>query len=307
MALTRSAISGDVVPRPVVDVLTNPLANPTSANVVGTLGTQAMAEVNQVVGTQLLADITSATTVPGAARVTLSKPIDVQVASYREVPDGTGGGISAFYYALLLILAGFTGSLIISSFVDTQLGFIPFEIGPLYRLERHSGESRLATLTLKWVLMAALAVVVSTAYLGLAALLDMPLDHPWQLWLFSVLAIIAVAVVAQAVLALLGNLGLIVNLFLFIVLALPSSGGTVPLEATPPFIRFLGEFEPMRQIYLGCRSILYFGATWDSGLGRAVIAAAVALMAGLIVGALGTRTYDHKGLARHQRPAAVPA
>lgn len=112
------------------------------------------------------------------------------------------------------------------------------------------------------------------------------------------LAITAVAVVVQSVLALLGGLGMVVNLFLFIVLSVPSAGGTAPLEATPSVVRFLGTFEPLHQIYVGVRSVLYFGAVWDAGLGRAVTAAAAALVLGLGAGLLGTLAYDRKGLAR---------
>ncbi|MFK0112096.1 DUF3533 domain-containing protein [Streptomyces sp. NPDC091217] len=119
------------------------------------------------------------------------------------------------------------------------------------------------------------------------------------------LVITAVAVVAQAVLALLGGLGMVVNLFLFIVLSIPSSGGTTPLEAMPPFVRFLSSFEPLHQIYVGTRSILYFGTTWDAGLGRAVIASVIAIVLGPLAGTLGTRAYDRKGLARKHTPAVA--
>lgn len=314
VALTESAATGGAAQQPAVTVYTNPLANTSSVSVVNSFASQALAEANQTVGKQLLATATQAgdkavsgsQSVTGTARIVLSEPMLVHVTPFKEVPDGTGGGLSAFYYALLLALAGFTGSMIATSLVDSQLGFTPSEIGPLYRMERHSGHSRLATLALKWGIMTGIAVLVSSVYLGIADWAGMPLDHPWELWLFSVLSITAVAVVAQAILALLGSLGMVVNLFLFIVLSIPSSGGTTPLEAMPPFVRFLSSFEPMHQIYLGTRSILYFGATWDSGLARAVLASLIALVLGLLVGALGTRFYDLKGLARkHSAPAAA--
>jgi YhgE/Pip-like protein len=306
MTLAAGAASGGPVQRPEIVVYTNPLANASSASIVGSFATQVLASANQAVGGQLLADAASPgggspghdRTVPGAARLVLSAPMDVRVTPFRSIPDGTGNGLSAFYYALLLVLAGFTGSLIASNFVDARLGFIPSEVGPIYRMESGSGRTRAATLMIKWGLMTGLAVVVSTVYLGIAKWIGMPLDHPWSLWALSVLVISAVAVVVQAILALLGGLGIVVNLVLFIVLSIPSSGGTVPLEATPSFFRFLGDFEPLRQVYVGTRSVLYFGAAWDSGLSRAVTASAIALVAGVVAGLLGTRAYDRKGLAR---------
>ncbi|WP_280221552.1 MULTISPECIES: YhgE/Pip domain-containing protein [Nocardia] len=310
VALTESAVSGGAAERPEVTVYTNPLANTSGASIFDSFASQALNEANQTVGRQLLATATQAggpaasdtQYVTGSARIVLSEPMLVNVTPFKEVPNGTGGGISAFYYALLLVLAGFTGSLMATSLVDSQLGFTPSEIGPLYHIERHSGRSRLATLALKWGIMTVIAVLVSSVYLGIANWIGMPLDHPWELWLFSVLSITAVAVVAQAILALLGSLGMVFSLFLFIVLSIPSSGGTTPLEAMPPIVRFLSSFEPMHQIYLGTRSILYFGATWDSGLARGVLAAALAIVLGLLVGALGTHAYDLKGLTR--KPSA---
>jgi len=296
---------GADVTRPQVTVLTNPLANTSSVSLVNAYATKALASVNETVGGQLLA---AAPKTAGAARLVLAAPLDVRTTPYTTVPKGTGNGLSAFYYALLLVLAGFTGSVIVANLVDAKLGFIPLEWGPVYRMAEHSGRSRLSTLLLKWAVMGGLAVTVSTAYLGIAAWLGMPLDHPWQLWLLGVLVIAAVAVVAQAILALLGGLGMVVSLLLFVVLAVPSSGGTTPLEALPPFIRFLAEFEPVHQVYVGTRSILYFGATWDGGVGRAVTASAVTLVLGLVAGYLGTRAYDRKGLIRsHRVPAAEPA
>ncbi|NNN29141.1 DUF3533 domain-containing protein [Streptomyces sp. S3(2020)] len=312
-ALSADATSTGSVERPVITVYTNQLASASSGSIVTKFADQALTRANQAVGEELITAVTSAKatgashdrSLSGTARLVLSEPMDTRVAPFQNVPDGTGNGMSAMYYALLLVLAGFTGSLIASNLVDAYLGFIPTEMGPVYRLEGNSGYSRLATLTMKWALMTGLAVVVGTVYLGVAKWAGMPLEHPWTLWMLSVLVITAVAVVVQSILALLGGLGMVVNLFLFIVLSVPSSGGTMPLEASPSFLRFLSSFEPMHQIYLGTRSVLYFGATWDSGLGRAVIASLAAVVLGILVGFLGTRSYDRKGMVRHTAPDSV--
>ncbi|MEU6802618.1 YhgE/Pip domain-containing protein [Streptomyces neyagawaensis] len=313
--LSTDAVSAGPVERPEITVYTNQLASASSASIVTSFADQALSQANRAVGEQLTTAVTSPQgaggshdrSLSGAARLVLSEPMNVQVTPFQRVPDGTGNGMSAMYYALLLVLAGFTGSLIASNFVDAYLGFIPTEMGPVYRLEDNSGHGRLATLTMKWALMSGLAVVVSAVYVGVAAWAGMPLEHPWTLWMLGVLAITAVAVVVQSILALLGGLGMVVNLFLFIVLSVPSSGGTTPLEATPSFLRFLASFEPMHQIYLGTRSVLYFGATWNTGLDRAVIASIAAIVLGVLAGFLGTRSYDRKGLVRRQTPAAVQA
>jgi YhgE/Pip-like protein len=314
-ALSARAASAGTVERPQITVYTNQLASAASASIVTSFADHALTRANQTVGAQLITAVTgsrvtgvaSDQSLTAAARLVLSEPMGIAISPFQRVSDGTGNGLSAMYYALLLVMAGFTGSLIANNFVDARLGFIPTEMGPVYQQEANSGYSRVATLAMKWALMAGLAVVVSAVYLGVAAWAGMPLEHPWLLWLLGVLAITAVAVVVQSILALLGGLGMLVNLFLFIVLSVPSSGGTMPLEATPSFLRFLAAFEPMHQLYLGTRSVLYFGATWGSGLGRAVIACVAALVLGVLVGYLGTRSYDRKGLVRRHLPAVTPA
>ncbi|EUA43966.1 transmembrane domain protein [Mycobacterium xenopi 4042] len=40
----------------------------------------------------------------GAVSLLLASPIDVQSSVHNPLPDGTGNGLSAFYYALLLLL-----------------------------------------------------------------------------------------------------------------------------------------------------------------------------------------------------------
>ncbi|GGF22738.1 YhgE/Pip domain-containing protein [Subtercola lobariae] len=271
LAHAASASTGSAAaPAPTITVLTNPRSGTSTAAIVTAMADQSLAQ-------------TGAT---------------ISVEPYNPLPNGTGSGLSAFYFALLIVLCGFTGSLIVSTFVDGSLGFVPSEVGPVYTLTRHSGLSRASTLILKWAIMLGLAVVVSGLYVAIASALGMPIDNPLQLWAFSAAAIWAVAIVAQAVNAIFGGIGMLVNLFIFIILSLPSAGGTIPLEATPPLFRWLGSFEPMHQIYLGTRSVLYLGGTLESGLGRALIFCGITAVVGVIAGLLATRLYDRRGLTR---------
>ena len=52
------------------------------------------------------------------------------------------------------------------------------------------------------------------------------------------------------------------------------------------------------------RSIIYFNGTLDSGLGTSLTLTAIGLAIGLVLGAVGTKVYDHKGLTRAPRLAA---
>ena len=90
--------------------------------------------------------------------------------------------------------------------------------------------------------------------------------HPWALWLYGVFAIVAVGVTSTSMIAALGTLGLLVNLLIFVILGLPSAGATVPLQATPTFFVWLSQFEPMHQVFLGTRALLYFDGHPDAGL-----------------------------------------
>jgi uncharacterized phage infection (PIP) family protein YhgE len=233
----------------------------------------------------------------------LANPIDIQTTVYNPLPNGTGNGLSAFYYALLLLLAGFTGSIVVSTLVDALLGYVPAEFGPVYRFAEQVRISRFQTLLLKWAMMVLLALLTSAVYLAIAHGLGMPIDLAWQLWAYGVFAIVAVGITSSSLLSVLGSMGLLVSMLIFVILGLPSAGATVPLEATPPFFRWLAEFEPMHQVFLGTRSLVYLKGQADTGLAQALIMTSVGLIIGLLLGGIITHLYDRKGF--HRIPGAV--
>ena len=62
----------------------------------------------------------------------------------------------------------------------------------------------------------------------------------------------------------------------------------------------------MHQIYMGTRSILFFGARGEAGLLHAVWMTLVGLLIGVVLGIVTTRFYDRKGYERtHRRKVAV--
>ncbi len=89
----------------------------------------------------------------------------------------------------------------------------------------------------------------------------------------------------------------------FIGMAVPTAGATTPLEALPGFYHFLAEFEPLRQITGGIRSILYYDAQGDAGLTRGWAMMAAGLVAAAPSGFGVTGWYDRKGL--HRLPAGT--
>ena len=199
----------------------------------------------------------------------------------------------------MLVLGGFIGGNLISSSVDTALGYADSEIGPWHTRRPTVPLSRTQTLVLKMLMTAGISVLTTTLVMvATVAILDMDAAHLPLLWIFSYCATVAVGLGVQAINAAFGGIGQLVSMFVFIALALPSSGATVPLEATPGFYRFLGVFEPMHQLSAGVRSILYFDAHADAGLARAWIMIAIGSALSLAFGFAMTHYYDHRGLRR---------
>ena len=298
-----SAVTPNQANRPSVTVYPNPRAGTLGSSIAAQALTQAMAVANGKVGQRLTAEVAAQTggaQLTGASALGLANPIDVKAAVYNPLPNGTGNGLSAFYYALLLLLAGFTGSVVVSTLVDALLGYVPAEWGPVYRFGEQVRISRFQTLVVKWAIMVLLALLTSAVYLAIAHGLGMPIPLGWQLWFYGVFAIIAVGVTSSSLLSVLGSMGLLVSMLIFVILGLPSAGATVPLEATPPFFRWLSHFEPMHQVFLGVRSLLYLGGRADAGLAQALWMTSVGLVIGLLLGGIITHAYDRKGFHRIQ-------
>jgi uncharacterized phage infection (PIP) family protein YhgE len=84
----------------------------------------------------------------------------------------------------------------------------------------------------------------------------------------------------------------------FVILGLPSAGATVPLQAAPPLFGWLAKFEPMHQVFLGTRALLYLDGQADAGLSQALTMSAIGLLIGLLLGGIVTRIYDRRGYHR---------
>ncbi|WP_030517427.1 YhgE/Pip domain-containing protein [Nocardia sp. NRRL WC-3656] len=311
-----SVIPGDIE-RPIITLLTNPRSGTYATQIVVRFGDQALPQINEKVGQQLTEQVrTQLTPAPGgppapelsgATRLTLAQPLQILVQEFHPLPGGSGQGLTAFFYALLLLMAGMLGAMIVHTMIDSALGFVPTEYGPWYVHYPATPVSRLRTLLIKWAVMAVAAVVVSAILLGIGAALGMPLDNPLGLYLYGVLAIIAVGFTGISILAAIGSAGLLVNMILFIVLGLPSSGGTVPIEATPKYLGWLATFEPMHQVFLAVRSLLYFDGNGAAGFTRGFWMTVLGLTIGVVLGVVVTRFYDRKGLERKPINRTEPA
>jgi len=304
-AYAKSALTPGRVERPTIVISTNPRAGALGASIAGQTLQRAVAMVDHRVGERLSQEVAQQTgrkPESGAATLLLANPIEAKSTVHNPLPDGTGNGLSASYYALLLLLAGFIGSLVISMTVNSMLGLRPAAVSQTAELGQIS---RLRLLLIKWALTVALALLTSAGYLLIATKLGMPVQNSLILWLFGVLVIAAVGITSTSLLASLGGIGALVSLFVFVLLGLPSAGETVPVEATPAFFGWLSKFEPIHQTFLGARALLYFDGRGDAGLSHALVLTSIGLVIGLLFGVIVIRISDRRSGRR--LPAASPA
>ncbi|WP_280859656.1 DUF3533 domain-containing protein [Streptomyces sp. SAI-144] len=239
---------------------------------------------------------------PAAARVLLADPAAVTVKDGHPLDSHSGLGLTAFYYALVLVVCGMLSANVISGQVDHTLGYTHNDMGPL-RLHRPLiRATRVQTLAIAGTLMAGLSLLMGTLVMaGAVGLMGMDASHLPLLWLYSVCAIAVSGIGALTLLAVFGTPGMLVVTLVFIGMAVPTANATTPLQALPGFYRFLAEFEPLRQITGGIRAILYYDAQADAGLTRGWVMMAVGLALAALFGFGVLGWYDRKGL--HRIPA----
>ncbi|MGP3690492.1 YhgE/Pip domain-containing protein [Streptomyces sp. IBSNAI002] len=286
---------GAAAARPRIDVLTSPGAGSLGSSLAST----AMQQAARQASAQLGASLSAAAPADPVARLLVADPVEVAVSVGHPIGERSGMGLSAFYYALLLVLIGFLCAGIVSSGTDIGLGYAASDFGPLRRHRPLVEVSRRRVFLANSAFTVGLSFVTSSILMAVTVgFLDMDAHHLPLLWVYSVCATATVGVGAQALTSALGGLGQPVAMLVFIALALPSSGGTVPVQAVPSAYRFLAEFEPMRQVIDGVRSILYFDAQADAGLARAWTMTGAGLAAAVLLGLAVTTAYDRKGLHR---------
>jgi len=296
--------------RPQVTLLTNPGAGSLASSLANGIEQQALAVASTDIGAGLERQLRATGATPSAPQsMLLADPITTVSVPGHALATRTGLGLTAFYIALLVVMSGFLGANIISGGIDSALGYAPSELGPRRQLRTTVPISRLQTLVVKMVMSAVLSLVTaSVVVLATAVVVRLALPHLFLLWVFAVCASAVVGVGVQAVIAVFGGLGQVVSMFFFVALAIPSAGATIPLEAVPGFYRFLGQFEPMRQIGGGVRAIIYFDARADAGLQRAWLMLALGLGVALVLGLGITHWYDRRGYQRiHPSDPVRPA
>ncbi|HYB29288.1 MAG TPA: DUF3533 domain-containing protein [Solirubrobacteraceae bacterium] len=298
LAIDNHAASLGASPsRATIDLLSNPRAGTLGVSLATGVLDPALARVSAQISQRLRASVRGRPSF--AVDALLSDPVMIAAVTYRPLPRHSALGLSAFYIALLTTFCGFLGGTIVHVSLDAVLGYATTEIGPRWHQRQPVPISRWHTLLAKWVMLVPFEMVL-TGLMLLAAVwvLDMNTPHFWELWALTCFAATVVGIGTLVLFAALGTLGQLIALLIFVYLALASSGGTVPLQALAGFFRFLAEFEPLRQIVSGTRSVLYLNAQGAAGLTRAFVATAAGLAFWGALGAAITHWYDRKGFHR---------
>jgi YhgE/Pip-like protein len=290
-ALTHGSSSGPPA-RPALTVLTNSSAGGMGSTFARIATTTAAQGVSQTLGTQLTQQAAAARPLTGTERLLLTDPLAISIEDGHPLDPHSGLGLTAFYYALALVVSGMLAANVVSGRVDHALGFTHDDLGPIRRRRELVGATRVERLAASNALMLGLSVPMATLSLagGVAAGMDTP--HAFLLWVFSVAVIAATGVGALSLLAAFGTPGMLVVALVFVAMSVPTAGATVPLEALPGFFRVLSEFEPLRQVTGAVRSILYYDAQGDAGLTRGWLMVGFGLASACVFGFGTTRLYD---------------
>jgi YhgE/Pip-like protein len=282
-----------------VDLLQNFRLGSLGVSLADAVITPAIAKISAGVGTKLGPLATPAARSNPVMAAQLANPITLKTTDYRPLPPHTGLGLSAFYVALLAMMAGFLSATLINASIDAALGYGATEVGPHWRQRRPVAINRRQTLLVKAV-AAVVAAPLLTGVLLLVAVVALNMHAPNVLWLWGLAALTSVMIGfgTLALLAAFGSIGQLLAMILLIYLSLASSGGTVPVEALPGFFAFVAHVEPLRQVLLGTRAILYFDAQMDAGLRHSLIVIAAELVFWAVVGFAVVTWYDRKGLYR---------
>jgi len=298
--LSDYGLASGSVGSPAIQLQTNPRAGSIGVQLATGIAEPALNKVSASIGSKLSAEAAKLGRTP-ASGIDAASPVTTSTSDFRSLPSNSALGLSAFYFSLLALMCGFLGAVLVNSSIDAALGYGASEVGPRWRHRLPVAISRWQTLLTKWAVALAAVPILNGILLAVAAgLLHMNAPSPVELWLFSSFAGIAIAAGTLALFAIFGSLGQLLAMLFFIYLALASSGGTIPVQALPSFFRFAANFEPLRQVLGGVRSILYFDAQGNAGLTHGVVLTAIGLVFWVVVGIAVTKWYDRRGLDRVQ-------
>jgi hypothetical protein len=201
---------------PIVTIVTNAGDGGLSSGLLTGNLTPVLRRVADGLGKQLLQDA-ARSELPAANAALLSQPFDTASRAYEPLPDHAGMGMSAFYFSLVLVLVAFIGASLTNPLVDSALGFMPSELGPLVARQPYTAVSRRRTFLAKVAILVTAAPLAALAIQLVAAAFGVTVGEPITLWLYSTAVIAAIGTSALAVFAVFGSgIGSLVNTLFFV-------------------------------------------------------------------------------------------
>ncbi|GEM_PF-363328 len=302
---------GNAPPRAQITVLNAPRASVPAPQVMATLAGKLNESVPKQVGAQVLdngrtlAEAAQHEVSPAAAAA-LADPVSIEQQVFQPLDGGVTNASFPLFFALVLVLAGFTGAMVVSQMLDSRLGFAILDIGPYSHLAPLATHSRTRVLVRKWAVTLIIAPLISIIAAGISRGIGVTAFPFWQMVLFSTVCIAAVGFASHAVIAAAGNPGMLINLLVFVVFGIPTSSGAIPAEMLPRWFDTIGQVEPINAGVRGIRAMLFTPDAWNDGLGHAYGVLFAWFVGAIVLGLAVTKYYDRRGFTREPNGTPLP-
>lgn len=321
-ALVSGALTPGDISRPSITVYSTPLAGPLASRLGTAVINPAVEQANTSLGQQLTAAAQDAQAqaqaqfqrqisqlgaalpaqveqqlepaVDGTSAEVLRSPIEIISTSYQDPPEGSALGEGAFFYSVMLMVVGLSGTAAIHFLVDSRLGVAPVEMGPRFVLGPRLQPARWTAALVKWGIVVVGALPTAGIMMWVANAVGMPIPHGGLFFFTSWLSIVTVSAVMMALITLMGSAGMLVALVYVVFMGLPSATGVVPLEALPGFFRAIAPIEPLFHMTMANRAVLYFNADADAGVQSGILGLLVITAVAVVVAVIAAVLYDRR-------------
>ncbi|MEW1979179.1 DUF3533 domain-containing protein [Kocuria palustris] len=303
-ALISASLGGDGDgQQPVIDIVTSPQAGSMTSRLATGVMDPAVSSASSSLGEQLLSSAQSqiqqlekadgpTPSLTTVAEGTLSDPIVENQTVWEELPDGVALGMGPFYWAIVALVVGLSGSVAVSTLVDGLNGVTPWEMGPSLKFYPPTGMSRLATFALKLGIVIIGAAGASGLMMLAGAMVDVPMPNGGTLFLVTWLGIVTFGAATLSLITVMGSAGMLVAMFYLVFMGLPSAGAVSPPEALPGFFHGLSQWEPLHYLWLCTRDVFFFDAKAEAGLGTGVLGLLGVLAAFLVLAVIVSPLWD---------------
>ncbi|MFF2604326.1 YhgE/Pip domain-containing protein [Arthrobacter koreensis] len=318
VSLVSSSLTDGAASRPEIMLYTNPLASPLASELAADAVEPALQQASISLGEQLedtarqaqgaaterqSAELAEAGVpaqvqeqlapkIDGTSAEVLRNPIQITEGAFQKPPNGAALGMGAFFYSVLLMVVGLSGSVTLHFLVDSRVGVLPVELGARYVLGPKLLPARWSVFLLKWGIAVVAGLPTAGLMMWVANAVGMPLPHGGWFFFSTWLSIVTVSAVTFALITIFGSAGMVLSLIYVVFMGLPAATGVVPLETLPGFFAFIARGEPLYQMTIANKAILYYDAEASAGLQAGLIGMGVIILIAVVLGLLFSVLYD---------------